>query len=311
MSAPATRLKGGDASPPQAAGRPLRPRSHGPRRAVDTAVRALSWGGATAGIAVMVLIVWEVVRRGARAIDWGFFTQLPPVVGEPGGGLGNAILGTLVITAVAALIALPMGFFGGIWLAEFGRNGRIATGVRMVANVNMGIPSIVVGVFIFAVLVRPLQHYSGFAGSIALAFIMLPVMARTTEDMLNLVPNELRESALAMGVPRWRVTLGVITRAARSGLITGAVLATVRVAGETAPLLFTALSSPYWLRGLSGPEGFFGGPTANLTKTVYDFSGMPYERMQELAWGGALVVIAAVLGLNVLMRLIFQRGKEW
>jgi phosphate transport system permease protein len=310
MNAPATPQNGLGVSP-QSHLAPLRPRSHARRKAVDLAIRVFSWVAATAGIAVMVLIVWEVIQRGLSAIDWGFFTELPPVVGEDGGGLGNAILGTLVITAVAALIALPMGFFGGVWLAEFGRNGRIATGVRMVANVNMGIPSIVVGVFIFAALVRPLQHYSGFAGSLALAFIMLPVMARTTEDILNLVPNELRESGLAMGAPRWRVTLGVVVRAARSGLITGAVLATVRVAGETAPLLFTALSSPYWLEGLFGPEGFFGGPTANLTKTVYDFSGMPYERMQELAWGGALVIIAAVLGLNVLMRLIFQRGKEW
>jgi len=289
----------------------LRPRSHGRRKALDAFIKGFAYVAATVGIAVMLLIVYEVVRRGAATIDWGFFTELPPVVGEEGGGLGNALLGTLVITAVAAALALPVGFLGGVWLAEFGRNGRIATGVRMVANVNMGIPSIVVGVFIFALLVKPLQHYSGVAGSIALAFIMLPVMARTTEDMLNLVPNELRESALAMGVPRWRVTLGVIIRAARSGLITGAVLATVRVAGETAPLLFTALSSPYWLNSLFGPEGFFGGPTANLTKTVYDFSGMPYARMQELAWGGALVIIAAVLGLNVLMRLVFQRGKEW
>jgi phosphate transport system permease protein len=309
MSAPATPRSGPGAMP--APLKALRPRSHGRRKAVDAAIRVFAWVSATAGIAVMFLIVWEVIQRGLSAIDWGFFTELPPVVGQDGGGLGNAILGTLVITFVAALIALPMGFFGGIWLAEFGRNGKIATGVRMVANVNMGIPSIVVGVFIFAALVRPLQHYSGFAGSIALAFIMLPVMARTTEDILNLVPNELRESGLAMGAPRWRVTLGVVIRAARSGLITGAVLATVRVAGETAPLLFTALSSPYWLQGLFGPEGFFGGPTANLTKTVYDFSGMPYERMQELAWGGALVIIVAVLGLNVLMRLIFQRGKEW
>jgi phosphate transport system permease protein len=310
MNAPSTPQNGaGPAAEPRL--KALRPRSHARRKAADTAIRVFSWVAASAGIAIMFLIVWEVVQRGLSAIDWGFFTELPPVVGEEGGGLGNAILGTLVITAVAAAIALPMGFFGGIWLAEFGRNGRIATGVRMVANVNMGIPSIVVGVFIFAALVRPLQHYSGFAGSIALAFIMLPVMARTTEDILNLVPNELRESALAMGVPRWRVTLGVIIRAARSGLITGAVLATVRIAGETAPLLFTALSSPYWLQGLFGPEGFFGGPTANLTKTVYDFSGMPYERMQELAWGGALVIIVAILGLNVLMRLIFQRGKEW
>lgn len=310
MSAPTTTRKGSGALSPVRLG-PLRPRSHTRRKAVDAGIRVFAWVAAAAGIAVMVLIVWEVVHRGLGAIDWGFFTELPPVVGQDGGGLGNAVLGTLVITAVAALIALPMGFFGGVWLAEFGRNGRIATAVRMVANVNMGIPSIVVGVFIFAALVRPLGHYSGFAGSLALAFIMLPVMARTTEDILNLVPNELRESALAMGVPRWRVTLGVVIRAARSGLITGAVLATVRVAGETAPLLFTALSSPYWLAGLFGPEGFFGGPTANLTKTVYDFSGMPYERMQELAWGGALVIIAAVLGLNVLMRLIFQRGKEW
>jgi len=309
MSAPATSQNG--AGPAPAPLKALRPRSHGRRKAVDAAIRVFAWVSATAGIAVMFLIVWEVVQRGFSAIDWGFFTELPPVVGEDGGGLGNAILGTLVITFVAALIALPMGFFGGIWLAEFGRNGRVATGIRMVANVNMGIPSIVVGVFVFAALVRPLQHYSGFAGSIALAFIMLPVMARTTEDILNLVPNELRESGLAMGAPRWRVTLGVVIRAARSGLITGAVLATVRVAGETAPLLFTALSSPYWLQGLFGPEGFFGGPTANLTKTVYDFSGMPYERMQELAWGGALVIIVAVLGLNVVMRLIFQRGKEW
>ncbi len=289
----------------------VHPRSHGRRKLVDLSVKAVAWLAAWFGVIVMLLIVWEVVKRGIGAIDWGFFTELPPVVGEEGGGLGNAILGTLIITAVASAIALPMGFFGGVWLAEFGRNGRVATLVRMVANVNMGIPSIVVGVFVFAVLVKPLGHYSGFAGSVALAFIMLPVMARTTEDILNLVPNELRESGLAMGAPRWRVTLGVVIRAARSGLITGAILATVRVAGETAPLLFTALSSPYWLNGLLGPEGFFGGPVANLTKTVYDFSGMPYGRMQELAWGGALLIIVAVLGLNVIMRLIFQRGKEW
>ena len=289
----------------------LEPRSHSRRKATDLAIKAFAWVAAWFGIAVMLLIVYEVVRRGAAAIDWGFFTEVPPAVGQEGGGLGNALLGTFVITAVAAAMAIPIGFFGGVWLSEFGRDGLLAALVRMVANVNMGIPSIVVGVFIFALLVKPLQHYSGIAGSVALAFIMLPVMVRTTEDMLNLVPNELRESGLAMGVPRWRVTLGVVIRAARSGLITGAVLATVRVAGETAPLLFTALSSPYWLNGLFGPEGFFGGPTANLTKMVYDYSGMPYARMQELAWGGALVIIIAVLGLNVVMRLIFQRGKEW
>ncbi len=279
---------------------------------VDLVVKVLSWIAAWAGIAVMAFVVYEVVRRGIGAISWEFFTKSTPL--DPtatDGGLANAIVGTLVITGVAALIAIPAGFFGGIYLAEFGRNGRVATSVRMIANVVMGVPSVIVGVFAFAIIVKPLGHYSGFAGSVALAFIMLPVMARTTEDILNLVPNELRESGLAMGAPRWKVTLGVVTRAARSGLITGATLAIVRVAGETAPLLFTALSSPYWMTGLFGPGGFFGGPVSNLTKTMWDLSGTPYPAWQSLAWGGALVIIAAVLGMNILVRLLFQRGKEW
>ena len=198
-----------------------------------------------------------------------------------------------------------------MYLAEFGRNGRVATGIRGITNVVMGVPSIIVGVFAFAILVKPVHHYSGFAGSVALAFIMLPVMARTTEDILNLVPNELRESGLAMGAPRWRVTMGVICRAARGGLITGATLAVVRIAGETAPLLFTALSSPYWMTGLFGAGGYFGGPVANMTKTIYDFAGSPYSHLQHLAWGGAFVIIVAILGMNILVRLLFQRGKEW
>lgn len=292
---------------------PLRHRSSARRKAVDLVIRVLAWIGALCGIAVMAFIVWEVIVRGLAALDWDFFTQATPqdFTATSGGGMANAIIGTLVITGFAAAIGIPIGFLGGVYLAEFGRNGRMATAVRMVANVVMGVPSIIVGVFAFAIMVRPLAHYSGIAGSVALAFIMLPVMARTTEDILNLVPNELRESALAMGVPRWRVTLGVICRAARGGLITGATLAVVRVAGETAPLLFTALSSPYWMTGLFGPGGFFGGPVANLTKTMWDFSQTPYPYLQELAWGGALVIIIAVLGMNVLVRLVFQRGKKW
>jgi phosphate transport system permease protein len=291
---------------------PPRRRSIARRKATDLVIKVFSWIGAWVGIAVMAFIVYEVVRRGAGALDWAFFTQpTPQDVTSNAGGFANAIVGTLVITGVAALIAIPMGFLGGIYLAEFGRNGRIATAVRMIANVVMGVPSIIVGVFAFAIIVKPLHHYSGFAGSVALAFIMLPVMARTTEDILNLVPNEIRESGLAMGAPRWKVTLGVVCKAARGGLITGATLAIVRVAGETAPLLFTALSSPYWMTGLFGPGGFFGGPVANLTKTIWDFSSSPYPHWKELAWGGALVIIIAVLGMNILVRLLFQRGKQW
>ncbi len=285
-------------------------RSIGRRRLVDRVVRVFAWVGASLGITVMALIVWEVIARGIGVWSVAFFTESTPQdVTSLSGGFANAIVGTLAITAVAALLAIPTGFLGGVYLAEFGRNSKWAASVRTITNVVMGVPSIIVGVFVFAILVEPLRHYSGFAGSVALAFIMLPVMARTTEDILNLVPNEMRESGLAMGAPRWKVTLGVICTAARSGLITGASLAVVRVAGETAPLLFTALSSPYWLSGLFGPSGFFGGPTANLTKTIYDFSASPYPHWQDLAWGGALLIIVAVLGMNVAVRLLFQRGK--
>jgi phosphate transport system permease protein len=291
---------------------PLRHRSIAGRKAADIAVKVFSWVGAWFGIAVMGFILYEVVIRGLKAWNVAFFTQATPQ--DPmstTGGMANAIVGTLIITAGAAAIAIPVGFLAGVYLAEFGRNGRMATGIRMVANVVMGVPSIIVGVFAFAIIVKPLHHYSGFAGSVALAFLMLPVMARTTEDILNLVPNELRESGLAMGAPRWRVTLGVVCKAARGGLITGGTLAVVRVAGETAPLLFTALSSPYWITGLFGPGGYFGGPVSNLTKTIFDMSGSPYPHLQSLAWGGALLIIVAVLGMNILIRLLFQRGKEW
>ena len=298
-------------APSRASAAPLRHRSVLSRKAADLLIKVSAWIAAWFGIAVMAFIVYEVVIRGLKAWDVAFFTQTTPLdVTSTSGGFANAIVGTLLITAVAALIAIPIGFLGGVYLAEFGRDGRVATAVRMISNVVMGVPSIVVGVFAFAIIVKPFHHYSGFAGSVALAFIMLPVMARTTEDILNLVPNELRESGLAMGAPRWKVTLGVICKAGRAGLVTGATLAVVRVAGETAPLLFTALSSPYWLTGLFGPGGFFGGPVANLTKTIYDFSGSPYPHMQTLAWGGALLIIVAVLGMNVLVRLLFPRVKE-
>jgi phosphate transport system permease protein len=290
----------------------LRHRSVARRKAADMVIKVCSWIGALFGIGVMALVVYEVIVRGVAAINWAFFTQSTPMdFMSPSGGLANAIVGTLLITGVAALIAIPAGFFGGIYLAEFGRNGRVATAVRMIANVVMGVPSIIVGVFAFAILVKPVGHYSGIAGSVALAFIMLPLMARTTEDILNLVPNELRESGLAMGAPRWKVTLGVVCKAARGGLLTGATLAIVRVAGETAPLLFTALSSPYWLTGLFGSGGFFGGPVANLTMTMFQFAGTGIPELVQIAWGGALVIIVAVLGMNILVRLLFQRGKEW
>jgi phosphate transport system permease protein len=289
----------------------MAPRSVARRRLVNSAVTTSAWLAAAIGIFVMGWIVVTVVVRGIGAWNLAFFTQLPPTGTDTGGGLANCIIGTLVITFGAAVVGLPLGFFGAIYLSEFGRAGRVATGIRAVTNIVLGVPSIIAGMFAYAILVLPSHHFSGFSASVALAFIMLPVMTRTAEDVLNLVPNELRESALAMGAPRWKATLGVVVKAARAGLITGAILAVVRVAGETAPLLFTALSSQYWLSGLFGSSGYFGGPTANLTKTIFDFSQQPYPHLIQLAWGGALLIIVAVLGVNVVTRLLFQRGKEW
>ena len=290
---------------------PMAPRSVARRRLVNTAITTSAWIAAAIGIFVMGWIVVTVVVRGIGAWNLAFFTQLPPTGTDTGGGLANCIIGTLVITFGAAVVGLPLGFFGAIYLSEFGRAGRVATGIRAVTNIVLGVPSIIAGMFAYAILVLPSHHFSGFSASVALAFIMLPVMTRTAEDVLNLVPNELRESALAMGAPRWKATLGVVVKAARAGLITGAILAVVRVAGETAPLLFTALSSQYWLSGLFGSSGYFGGPTANLTKTIFDFSQQPYPHLIQLAWGGALLIIVAVLGVNIVTRLLFQRGKEW
>ena len=289
----------------------LKTRSVARRRLFNVIITVGAWLAGAIGIFVMGWIVATVVARGIGAWNVAFFTQLPPVGTEQGGGLANCIIGTIVITLGAMVMGLPLGFFGAIYLSEFGRAGRVATFIRAVTNLVLGVPSIIAGMFAYGLIVTRVHHYSGFAASVALAFIMLPVMTRTAEDILNLVPNELRESALAMGAPRWRVTLGVIVKAARGGLITGTILAVVRVAGETAPLLFTALSSPYWMRGLAGPDGYFGGPVGNLTKQIYDFSGQPYPHLVELAWGGSLLIIVFVLGANILTRLLFQRGKEW
>ena len=282
-----------------------RPRPARGRKTADVVLKVVAWVAASIGIVLLALILYTVVARGLSAWSLSFFTQ--PTPADPmrkGGGVANAVLGTLMITGFAAGLGIPAGFLAGVYLAEIGRTNRWATTVRLVANVLVGVPSIIIGIFAYALLVKPLGHFSGYAGGFALGVIMLPVMARTAEDILNLVPNELRESALALGAPRWRATFGVVVRAARSGLVTGALLALVRVSGETAPLLFTALNSPFWTKNL-------GGPTPNLTVTIFNFALSPFKNWQEIAWGAALLIIVAVLGLNIVARLLFERGKEW
>ncbi len=266
-------------------------------------VSGISATAAVMGIIILVWITYTVLYRGLAAINFDFFTKLPTPPMVPGGGLANAILGTLAMTILASLLAVPIGLLAGVCLGEFGHQSRVADLCRFSANVLIGMPSIIVGVFVYALLVVTMGNFSGWAGAVALAIIMLPVVARTTEDMLRLVPDPLRESALAMGASRWQVTLAIVFRAAKSGIITGVLLGVARVSGETAPLLFTALNSPYMISSLSQP-------TPNLTVTIFNYAMSPYEDWQQLAWGASLLITVGVLALNLMARFTFGEKQR-
>ena len=269
------------------------------RKLEDRLLKAVSACAAFLGILALAWILATVLEKGAAAIHWDFFLHrtLPP--GEAGGGVGNAILGSALLVGLAVALGAPIGLMVGVYLAEFGRDTRLGTAVRFSANVLMGIPSIIVGLFVYTLIVVPMHSFSGWAGAVALAILMLPVVARTTEDMLQLVPNALRESALALGAPRWKVTFQIVFRAAKAGLLTGLLLAVARISGETAPLLLTCLNSPYWPTTLNGPVG-------NLTVTIFNFAMSPYEDWVRLAWGASLLITVGVLALNISTRIILR-----
>ncbi|HKI73875.1 MAG TPA: phosphate ABC transporter permease PstA [Pseudomonadales bacterium] len=275
-----------------------------PRRRVLTnaMVMVLSTAAAAVGIFGLTWILLDVAVKGIQAINWDFFTQLPAPPWVDGGGLANAIVGTLIMTSIAAAIAIPSGILAGTWLAEFGKNRAFAHVVRLISDILVSAPSIVVGVFVYLILVRTLGTFSGLAGGVALGIIMLPVVVRTTEEMLNIVPNELREAALAIGSPYWKMMISVMFRAARAGMVTGILLAVARVAGETAPLLFTALNSPYWSDSIMSPM-------ANLTVTLFNYAMSPYDDWHTLAWGAAFLITASVLVLTIVMRLAVGAGR--
>jgi phosphate transport system permease protein len=290
----------GSSLAPRAAQAPLVPRNRIWRRTVNTVARGLSFCAAVLGICFLAWILITVVVRGVGALQPSFFLELPPPPGVAEGGLGNAMLGTLYVTALGMLFGVPTGMMAGVFLNEFGRHSRFGGMVRFTVNLMMGIPSIIMGLFVFTIIVVPAGHFSGLAGGVALALLIVPIVARTTEDMLNLVPPTLRESALALGAPRWRVTFGVLFPVARAGIVTGVLLALARVSGETAPLLFTALNSPYW------PESIFK-PMANLTVTIFAFAMSPYKDWQQLAWGASLFITAVVLAVTIAARVILHR----
>jgi phosphate transport system permease protein len=273
------------------------------RKLEDRLLKVISACAALLGILALAWILLVVIEKGATAINWDFFFHRTLPTGEAAGGVGNAIVGSALLVGLAIVIGVPLGMMAGVYLAEFGRDTQFGTAVRFSANVMMGIPSIIVGLFVYALLVKPMHMYSGWAGAVALAILMLPIIARTTEDMLQLVPNALRESALALGAPRWKVTFQVVFRAARVGLLTGLLLAVARVSGETAPLLFTCLNSPYWPTSLNGP-------VANLPVTIWDHAMSPYDDLVRIAWGASLLITVGVLVLNISSRLILRRSAH-
>jgi phosphate transport system permease protein len=285
----------------------MKPRSPRGRKALNTLVNIGAVGSAVIGIVALFWIIITVVLRGWPALNLNFFTRMPTPPGIAGGGLLSAMVGTLVLTLLATVAAVPLGLLGGIFLAEFGQDSRVANNSRFSANVLMGMPSIIVGVFAYALLVRTLGNFSGYAGAFALFILMLPIIIRTTEDMLRLVPNTLREAALALGFPRWRVTLSIVFRAAKSGLLTGIILAVARVSGETAPLLFTALNNPF--QHFLSPNLGLNQPYPNLTVTIFDYAMSPYPDWQTKAWGASLVITVGILFLTIFARWLFRERK--
>lgn len=253
------------------------------------------------GMGFLAWILAVLLYKGFGALSLTLFTASTPAPGSEG-GLANAILGSAAMVGVATFIATPIGILAGVYLSEFGRRGWLAPTTRFINDILLSAPSIVIGVFIYAVYVAQVQHFSGWAGSLALALIAIPVVVRTTENMLNLVPASLREAASALGAPRWKVVLSVVLRAAKAGVLTGILLAIARVSGETAPLLFTALNNQFMSLDLNGPM-------ANLPVVIFQFAMSPYDNWNRLAWGGALLITLTVLLINIVARVFFRDKK--
>ncbi len=269
------------------------------RKLVNQVALALSLMAMVFGVFWLVWILWETIRLGVGGLAWATFSQSTPPPNEIG-GLANAMYGSAVMVALATLLGTPIGIMAGVYLAEYGRGNTLSSVTRFVNDILLSAPSIVIGLFIYAVIVSKFKSFSGYAGVLALALIVIPVVIRTTENMLLLIPNALREAAYALGAPKWKVIMGITLKAARAGVVTGILLAVARIAGETAPLLFTALSNQFWTTDLSSPM-------ASLPVTIFKFAMSPYENWQKLAWAGVFIITLTVLGLNILARVLTRQ----
>jgi len=274
----------------------IRSRAFQRRKRVNILALALSLGAMAFGLFWLFWILWETLRLGLGGLAWATLTQMTPPPNEAG-GIANAIYGSFLMVMLATFVGTPIGIMAGIYLAEYNPKGWLAEVTRFVNDILLSAPSIVIGLFVYAVVVTRFKSFSGWAGVMALALLVIPVVIRTTENMLQLVPSAMREAAYALGTPKWKVILMITLRAARAGVVTGVLLAVARISGETAPLLFTALSNQFWTSNL-------GDPMASLPVTIFKFAMSPYENWQQLAWAGVLLITITVLGLNILARLL-------
>ncbi|MFM9917195.1 MAG: phosphate ABC transporter permease PstA [Rhizobacter sp.] len=272
---------------------------HNSRKRVNVVAMVLCMGAMAFGLFWLAWILIETIRLGIDGLSLSIFTEMTPPPQAETGGLLNAIFGSLVMVGLATLLGTPIGVMAGVYLAEYGQKTWLGSVTRFINDILLSAPSIVIGLFIYTVVVAPMKSFSGFAGVLALALIVIPVVIRTTENMLSLIPAALREAAYALGTPKWKVILSITLKSARAGVITGVLLAVARIAGETAPLLFTALSNQFWSSSL-------GEPMASLPVTIFKFALSPYENWQKLAWAGVFLITLGVLLLNILARVLFR-----
>ncbi|TGP24976.1 MULTISPECIES: phosphate ABC transporter permease PstA [unclassified Mesorhizobium] len=275
---------------------------HQSRKRKNAVMMALCVIAAGIGLAWLALILGALIYKGLSGVSLAVFTEMTPPPGDAG-GLLNAIYGSIVMTIIGIIVGTPIGVLAGTYMAEYGRFSRLTTVVRFINDILLSAPSIIVGLFVYELMVRPMGHFSAIAGAVALSILVIPVVVRTTEDMLNLVPNALREAGTAIGAPRWVVIRSVAYRAALSGIVTGILLAIARISGETAPLLFTALNNQFWSSNLNAPM-------ASLPVTIFQFALSPYEEWQQLAWTGALIITLTVLGLSIFARSLTGRRED-
>ena len=275
--------------------------NHGWRKAKNNIMQVVAFACAVLVILPLLLVFFHLVSLGASSLNWDFFTQLPKPVGEVGGGMANAIAGTFVLIALASLIGVPVGVLGGVFLSEYSHR-HLNWWIRFTADVVNGVPSITWGMVVYALVVLPMHGFSTLAGGIVLGMMMIPLIMRTTEEVLQLVPNGYREAALALGIAQWRMILQIVLRTAMKGIVTGVLLAVARVAGETAPLLFTAFGNAYWAHSLTEP-------IAALPLQIFSYAISPYDDWHRQAWAGALVLLGMILTLNIFVRLISRDRK--